>query len=412
MQQLYPIVGIVQNYAWGGNQFIPDLVGKPKSISETYAELWMGTHNRGTAMLENDPENRNLAELIASDPELFLGSSAITKFGLKLPFLFKVLDVSKMLSIQSHPTKKAAIKGFEKENNDGIPLTANHRNYKDDNHKPEVMVALTDFWLLHGFKSIEGISKVLNEVPEFQFLQSHFRDHNIFSLYKYIMRMPQSEVDHLLAPLQKRLIPAFEINALERGHADYWAALAFRDYTKNGHFDRGIFSVYLFNLVHLKPNQGIFQDAGIPHAYLEGVNMELMANSDNVFRGGLTPKHVDVPELLQHLVFHSIEPNILKGTALSEVEKVFSTPAHDFELSYIHLDAGKKYQQSTTEGPQIWIVMEGEVIVKNELQTFIRKRGEIYFVKHASSFEIIASKTAHLFKAGMPKDKNFSGNKN
>lgn len=403
MQQLYPIKGVVQDYAWGGIAFIPNLLGIHNTAQKKYAELWMGTHHRGTATLENDPQNRNLKELISENPSTILGKKVITTFGEKLPFLFKVLAVKKMLSIQVHPTKTSAIIGFEKENKAGISITAFHRNYKDDNHKPEVMVALTDFWLLHGFKSIEDIETVLVEVPELQSLQQHFTTKSIFHLYKMVMEIPQAEVNQLLSPLQKRLSNAFENGELNMSQADYWAALAFKDYTRNGHFDRGIFSIYLFNLVHLKKGQGIFQDAGIPHAYLEGVNMELMANSDNVFRGGLTPKHVDVPELLQHMVFEPIIPQILHGKQISELERVYKTPAPDFELSTIHIKKKQVYKINKNRTPEILIVMEGKVEVKNINQTFSRKKGEIFFVIPESQYELATKKEAVLFKATIPQ---------
>ena len=403
MQQLYPIKGIVQHYAWGGTHFIPELLGLGNPVNDKYAELWMGTHPRGTAFLENDVENRSLADLIASDPREFLGEQTVAQFGNTLPFLFKVLDVQNMLSIQAHPTKAAAVIGFEKENKAGVPISAGHRNYKDDNHKPEVMVALTDFWLLHGFKSMEGITKVLQEVPEFHALQAHFQRKSIFVLYKYLMEMPQAEVDKLLAPLQNRLLPAFENNAFGPHQADYWASLAFKDYTREGHFDRGIFSIYLFNLVFLKTGQGIFQDAGVPHAYLEGVNMELMANSDNVFRGGLTPKHIDVPELLHHLVFESITPRILQGRPRSAFEQVYPTTAPDFELSKVVLENGNNFQKAKVDGPEIWIVTKGEVEVRNAQEVFIRKKGEIFFVKNGAQYQFSAKENAVLFRAGMPR---------
>lgn len=400
--KLYPIKGVVQDYAWGGIVFIPELLGINNAEQKKYAELWMGTHHRGTATLENDPKNRNLSQLIAENPLGILGKKVLEEFGAKLPFLFKVLAVKKMLSIQVHPSKSAAVQGFQKENEMGIPLTAFHRNYKDDNHKPEVMVALTDFWLLHGFKSIEGLKKVFAETPEFQSLQQYFLNDNIFHLYKTVMEMPQKEVDALLAPLQRRLSKGFENNEFDISQADYWAALAFKDYTINGHYDRGIFSIYFFNLVGLKKGQGIFQDAGIPHAYLEGVNMELMANSDNVFRGGLTPKLVDVPELLQHIVFKPVTPHILEGEQISIFERTYQTPAPDFELTHIRITKEQIYKPKINTSPEILIVMEGEIKVQDDTQSFNRKKGEIFFVAANNQYELSAKKTTTLFKASIP----------
>lgn len=396
--KIFPIKGVVQHYAWGGKSFIPNLLGVENGKNQPFAELWMGTHHRGTAIVEKS--GQHLSEVIAAHPKSILGDSVSEKFGHRLPYLFKVLDVQKMLSIQTHPTKAAAELGFKRENEAEIPLTAFHRNYKDDNHKPEVMVALTDFWLLHGFQSLEAIDNMLKNIPEFQILQNHFQNENVRELYQFIMEMPQEQVDTILAPLEKRLKPEFENNQLEKSSPDYWAAMAFQDYTRNGHYDRGIFSIYLYNLVKIEKGKGIFQAAGVPHAYLEGVNMELMANSDNVFRGGLTPKHIDVRELLQHLVFEPVTPKILNGKTISETETVFPTPAPDFQLSRIDLKDGQEANYSS-DSAEILIVMEGKIGVKEKGANFIRKKGEVFFVAANTIYSLKANSESILFKAAV-----------
>ncbi|HRF38817.1 MAG TPA: class I mannose-6-phosphate isomerase, partial [Saprospiraceae bacterium] len=255
-----------------------------------------------------------------------------------------ILDVRKMLSIQAHPTIEKAREGFRRENEQGIPFTAAHRVYKDPNHKPEVMAALSDFWLLHGFKSPQDIESELARVPELRPLLEHFSHRDTAALYRHLMLMPQSEVDALLLPLRERLEPLFVAGELPKSSPDYWAALAFRDFElPGGHCDRGIFSIYLLHLAHIPQGQGIFQAAGVPHAYLEGQNVELMANSDNVFRGGLTPKYIAVEELLDNLVFEPTPPRLIEGSSLNEVETVYPTPAPDFELSRLELPAGTDY---------------------------------------------------------------------
>ena len=398
---IYKLNGVVQHYAWGGTQFIPQLLNVTNEKEQPFAELWMGTHVKGPAKIAVDGKEILLEQLIKKAPAQKLGKKAAANFNNQLPFLFKVLDVNNMLSIQSHPTKKAAELGFAKESKTNISVTAPNRTYRDDNHKPEVMVALTDFWLLHGFKSLDGIQQVL-AIPEFEPLAKHFAEGSIFDLYKVIMEMPQSEVDNLLAPLWKRLQPAFEKGQLEKTTADYWAAQAFLKYTIDGHYDRGIFSIYLFNLVHIKKGTGIFQAAGIPHAYLEGVNMELMANSDNVFRGGLTQKHIDVRELLKHLVFDSVRPQILEGTPVSDVEKVFKTPAPDFELREINLDKNQTYRSTQTTSAETLIVMEGTITINFDNQSLSFNKGESFFVEAQTNYTIIANGTCVLYKAKVP----------
>jgi mannose-6-phosphate isomerase class I len=224
-----------------------------------------------------------------------------------------------MLSIQVHPTKEQAAAGFARENAAGIDLGAAERNYKDDNHKPEVAVALTDFWMLHGFRPLDQIAEALRKVPELCSSMPDFsarlvragdvtqaRRDLLRDLYRAVMTMPQEHVDLLLNALVERLASGAWS---DKDGPDYWVARAAETFPPVGrHRDRGIFSIYLLNLVHLRPGQGTFQPAGTLHAYPEGVTVELMASSDNVLRGGLTRKHVDVSELMGILSFDDGTP--------------------------------------------------------------------------------------------------------
>jgi len=398
---LYKLKGIVQHYAWGGMRFIPDLLNKTNDKKQPYAELWVGTHVKGPSKIVVEKRTQPLKKFIKKHPKRILGKKAVTQFGEQLPFLFKVLDVKKMLSIQAHPTKKAAEIGFAEEEKLDIDRTAPNRTYRDANHKPEVMVALSTFWLLHGFKSITQIQEVL-EIPEFQPLKDYFVDNNVLSLYKAIMEMPQSEVNRLLTPLDKRLQLLKDAGELEREDVDYWAAKAFDEYTIDGQYDRGIFSIYLMNLVRLKRGEGIYQAAGIPHAYLEGINVELMANSDNVFRGGLTQKHINVTELLKHLDFKPILPKILKGVPISALEKVFKTPTPDFELSQIKLPKGNIYRPKNYPSVQIFIVIEGEGAVLGLNNQLLLKPGDIFLVEANTPCKIMPKNDVLIFKAKVP----------
>lgn len=394
--KVMPLRGAIQHYDWGGFEYIPNLIGIKNTDHKPFAELWMGAHPSAPAIMINNGATTPLDYLVKNAPQAILGKKVADRFDNRLPYLFKVLDVRKMLSIQAHPTKKQAEEGFRKENQEGIPLDAKHRNYKDDNHKPEVMVALTDFWLLHGFKTIQAIRQTLTKVPEFRDLQHFVSKDSIFDLYKYVMEIPQNEANVMLAPLEQRL----KTERPEKDSPDYWAKQAFHDHPpKDGNYDRGIFSIYFFNLVHLKPGQGIFQGAGVPHAYLEGVNVELMANSDNVFRGGLTSKHVDVPELLKSLVFEPIIPKVIKGTEISDTEWVYPTPAPDFELHKIEISQNKSHYAPETNAPHIMIVIKGSVTV-NDDHTF--GRGDILFAPANISYELDTDTNATIFKATVP----------
>lgn len=413
MRKVFPIKGAVQNYAWGGKEFIPKLMGKQNVDNQPFAEIWLGAHQRGPAMLKMNGKEVSLKDFIEKNPNV-LGEKVIKQFGKTLPYLFKVLDVNKMLSIQTHPSKDAAVKGYYAEEKAGIPITAFDRNYKDDNHKPEVMVALTEFWLLHGFKSLEAIEEVLKSVPEFKMLLEYYQrilekevDNKLYHFYKNLMEMSQKTVDEILQPLAERLSLDFVAGKIPKSSPDYWVALAFRDnMLEGGHFDRGIFSIYIFNLVCLKRGEGIFQDAGIPHAYLEGVNMELMANSDNVFRGGLTVKHVDVKELLEHVVFEPVTPNILTGTEIERGVKVYKTSAPDFELTRILLKDFQTYNCTEVNSPETLIVMKGEVIVQSGKEEFRLERGGAFFAPNGSEYTLVSDGTSEVFKAAVPDRDN------
>lgn len=409
MKKVFPIKGAVQNYAWGGKEFIPKLMGVQNVDNQPFAEIWLGVHQRGPATLKMDGRDISLKDFLEKNPNA-LGEKVIKQFGKTLPYLFKVLDVNQMLSIQSHPTKKAAEIGYYAEEKAGIPITAFNRNYKDDNHKPEVMVAMTEFWLLHGFKSLEGIEETLKSVPEFKMLLEYYQrilqkevDNKLFHFYKNLMELSQKMVDEILQPLAERLSLDFVVKKIAKSNPDYWAALAFRDnMLVGGHFDRGIFSIYILNLICLQKGEGIFQDAGIPHAYLEGVNMELMANSDNVFRGGLTVKHIDVKEFLEHVVFEPVTPNILKGTEIEPGVKVYKTPAPDFELTRILLKDFQAFYCTEAKSPETLIVMQGEVIVQSEDEEFRLGRGGAFFAPSGSKYTLVSDGTSEVFRAAVP----------
>jgi mannose-6-phosphate isomerase len=407
--------GVVQHYDWGGHNFIPDLLGVENSTRRPFAELWIGAHGKAPSMVELAGGQEPLDDLIAEDPEAMLGAAANRHFHGRLPYLFKVLDVHKMLSIQAHPTLIQAREGFARENAEGVSLQAGSRNYKDDNHKPELGVALTDFWMLHGFRPLEQIAQTLAQTPELLPLmpestlelrppgQHHdVRRKLLRALYSNVMTMPQDEVDGLLGRLLSRLRAA---PLPDKDSADYWALRAAESFPlPGGHLDRGIFSVYLLNLVHLRPGQATFQPAGVLHAYLEGVNVELMANSDNVLRGGLTTKHVDVPELLRILTFEGGAPEVFEGSQVSDQERVYRTPAEEFELSRISVAAQGRYIGEAAYGPKALLVLEGSGSLTSAGRSLSLARGSIVFAPCGTQFVLGAdAEELVAFQAGLPR---------
>ncbi len=397
-KQLFKLTGKVQHYQWGGFSFLPKLLNISNETKKPFAEYWLGAHQNAPASL--DGESEVLDHYLQHYPAL-LGEKVEARFG-RLPYLLKVLDVKDMLSIQVHPSKEAAMLEFKRENEAGIPATAADRNYKDDNHKPELMLALSDFWLLHGFKVESSLWEYISQVKEFDFMKPLFEKGGYELLYRTLMEMPQAQVNSILDPLIDRLLPLYKKNELPMDEPAFWAARAALTYNREGIADRGIFSIYLLNLVHLDAGEAIFQDAGVLHAYLEGQNMEIMANSDNVLRGGLTPKHIDVQELIKHVDFKPLVPNIIHGKKVSDFEEVYLTPAPDFQLSRLSVAAGVETSVTCTSA-EVFFVSEGVVLVEdtNNEQVNLMK-GEAAIAFAGATVILNGQENAIIFRASVP----------
>ena len=353
---MHSLIGRIQHYTWGGNTYIPSLF-QQKEGEQPCAEYWLGIHaGAPSQVMLGQGASTSLQSLINSDKARYLGNAVCKRFG-NLPYLLKILDVKDMLSIQVHPNKQAAEEGFDKENALAIPLNAPNRNYKDDNHKPEMMVALSDFWLLHGFSP--NIDQQLDAYGFLHGFKEIFQAEGIRGIYQKVMELPQEEVDRLIAPHIQTIMPLYVANQLPKTSPDFWAARAVHNFCGDGHYDRGIFSIYLFNILNLKPGEGIFQGAGLPHAYLEGQNIELMSNSDNVLRAGLTPKHVDIPELLANTAFVPTIAEIIPGS-LNKTVQHYPCPIGDFSLTAYFLSAGEK-MEFTVDSPSIFLMLNGQV---------------------------------------------------
>jgi mannose-6-phosphate isomerase len=353
---MYNLQGVIQHYSWGGNSFLPALLNQSNTEGKPFAEYWLGVHAGGPGIVDlGEGGFTQLNNLIGSDKLKHLGETTINQFK-GLPFLLKILDVKDMLSIQVHPNKERAKQGFEEEEQKGIAISAPHRNYKDQNHKPEVMVALSEFWLLHGFAG--NIEERLNHYSFLNQFLTQFKAGGIKELYAHLLKLPQDRVNEILAAHAERIVPLYLANRLEKENPDFWAARAILNLCADGQFDKGIFSIYLMNILHLQPGEGIFQGAGLLHAYLEGQNVELMANSDNVLRAGLTPKHIDIPELLANTNFVATIPKIIR-VSLNNGFQEFPCNTSDFLIQRLHLQPGEERQMSLM-GPTIVLQINGE----------------------------------------------------
>ena len=227
-----------------------------------------------------------------------------------------------------------------------------------------------------------------------------FKNNDYKKLYQYVMEMPQHEVNSLLAPLVHRELQNKKDNQLTKEQPGWWVAKLYEHQTSIDNIDRGVFSIYFFNIVKVNPGEAIFQGAGIPHAYLEGQNVELMANSDNVLRGGLTPKHIDVPELLKHTIFEGVTPDVMKGKEIKKGEKNYSCPVNDFGISKIELGSGQAYTSSASS-LEIIVIMDGNMQVKG-LNNLRLRTGEVAAILCGETYNISTEHHLLAYKAFVP----------
>ncbi|MFF8608693.1 mannose-6-phosphate isomerase, class I [Streptomyces sp. NPDC015346] len=342
------LVNTVRPYAWGSTTAIPELLGTTPT-GEPQAEMWMGAHPGAPSVTERGPLN----EVIDADPVRELGAPAVEKFGPHLPFLLKLLAAGAPLSLQVHPDLAQAKAGFAAEEAAGVPFDAPHRNYKDANHKPELICALTPFEGLCGFRDPVEAADVLDALgvdslkPYVDLLHAHPEEAALREVLTALLTADHEEMAHTVAEATAAA------TRLGGAHAPY-AAIA-HHYPS----DPGVIAAMLLNHVRLQPGEALFLGAGVPHAYLDGLGVEIMANSDNVLRCGLTPKHVDVPELLRIVRFEPTDPGVLRPEASPSGEEVYDTPTDEFRLSRFVRAPGAAPTDVTAPTPQILLAVAG-----------------------------------------------------
>ena len=400
MRKIGLLKNTIQEYAWGSRAAIPELLGQSVPADKPQAELWMGAHPKAPSQVFADGLWRSLPEVIQASPEETLGQKVAARFSNKLPFLFKVLAAAKPLSIQAHPNKEQAGQGFARENELGIPLDAGHRNYRDDNHKPEIICALTPFWALNGFRRIEEILSLLEEaeIPDLAEIVSLLRSHsNRDGLKKFFNHLMTTDSG------KKGKIVEQAVNSAEKRTPKepvwMWMIRLNEEYPG----DIGVLSPLFLNLVRLEPQQAMYLPAGELHGYLEGVGIELMANSDNVLRGGLTPKHIDVQELLAVLNFTDGDLNILSPKNSTSGEAIYSTEAEEFVLSVIRINKTAPFSSPRDRSVEMIMCTEGEVSVTDlsDGETTRLTRG-VSIIVPAAVEQYRIDGEATLYKATVP----------
>ncbi|MBW1976843.1 MAG: mannose-6-phosphate isomerase, class I [Deltaproteobacteria bacterium] len=399
MSRIAPLKNRIQQYGWGSRVFIPDLLGLQTPAQKPQAELWMGTHPNGPSMVFWNRGWKPLPDVVAQDPEGILGKVVARKFSSQLPFLFKVLAADRPLSIQAHPDQEQARRGFERENQLKIPLNSPRRNYKDKNHKPEILCALTPFWALKGFRDIEEIlvtvdklgCRALSELTAP--LRARSRSESLREFFASLMMMGHNEQEKVLSDVVQ------SIKANRGGDPVLeWALKLSRDFPG----DIGALSPLFLNLLLLEPGEAIYLPAGELHAYLKGAGIELMANSDNVLRGGLTSKHVDVEELLRVLSFSSGKARIQRPEKLRDGEWAYRVPAKEFMLSVIAPGKGS-FKSPEKRSVEIMICTKGNAWI-TDFET-----GQKISLKRGGSFLVPASIRQYqimgesmIYKAAVP----------
>lgn len=365
---IFKLQNTVKNYEWGSSEWLPDFLGEKNRSRIPWAELWMGVNPAGPSRVAG-AEGLLLSELIGRNPQALLGRETAETYG-KLPFLFKVEAAEKPLSIQTHPSREQAREGFERENREGILLDAPNRNYRDANHKPEIFCALNPFAALCGFRKPLEI-KTLIDILSRGYTQGGegALKNGLESLVSALEN--ENPLKAFLAALfslgrEAREALGFFIKArrslLERDFPEYrdeWELCAYLANLYPG--DPGIIAPLYLNIIELAPGQAMYLPAGVFHAYIHGMGVELMADSDNVLRGGLTSKHVDADELFKILSFSEYKPEILKVPDPVPPMYTYPAPSREFALSVLHGSGG--VIPYTETGPSIVLVTGGSAAV-------------------------------------------------
>jgi mannose-6-phosphate isomerase len=367
-----PLDNPIQEYAWGSHTVLADFLGTPAPTPRPQAELWIGAHPAAPSRVSS---GRSLEEHIAADPEAALGPRSIAAFGPRLPFLLKVLAVAEPLSLQVHPDREQAERGFAAER---TPPGDPARNYKDSWPKPEIVCALSDFHALCGLREPREAAGLLTGVASLRGVAAMLDGGDLRGAVETLLTWPS---------------PKEAVAEAAAVAPEPYASLAARHPG-----DMGVIVAMLMTEVRLAPGQALYVPPRVPHAYLSGTAVELMAGSDNVLRAGLTPKHVDVPELLAVASFDPRPPRVL-DPAHRAGEDVYPTPAPEFRLS--RLDA-REGPVLPAEGPQLFLCTEGDLSLRRDGRSVDLHRGQAVFAGHRGPpIEVTGTGTA--FRASLPE---------
>ncbi len=382
---IYTLNNPIKNFPWGSRTAIRDYFGVDNSNLEHQAEIWMGAHPSASSSISQAGVDISLCDVIASNPDYWLGKETKENFS-SLPFLMKVLAAEEPLSIQVHPSKKAAELGFAKENEQGIPLDAANRNYKDANHKPELVYALTPYLAMNGFREFREIVTNFDAIglPVLKDLFQPFKqDPNPRTLAEFFAAILALEGE-LKAQAISQLLNSLKM--IGKDHFAYQASLLISRFSHLYPEDVGLFAPLFLNVIELQPGEAMFLYAETPHAYIHGLGVEVMANSDNVLRAGLTPKHIDVEELVANTNFESVKyEDLLMEGSVDLGRTTFNTPVDDFNVDVLT----NTRVTVDVSSPEIILCIQGEVCFLYKDNLLVITKGEsVVIPAHMKKYNI------------------------
>ncbi|MFI9155262.1 mannose-6-phosphate isomerase, class I [Streptomyces sp. NPDC053367] len=393
------LTNTVRPYPWGSATALPQLMGlAPDGTPQ--AELWMGAHPAAPSYAERTGRLEALDKVVAADPRGELGDWVVDRFGSRLPFLLKLLAADAPLSLQVHPDADQAAAGFAREEERGVPLDAPHRSYRDPHHKPEMIVALGPFEGLCGFRAPGASADLLETLgvaglaPYVEMLRSgRPEEQALREVFTGFLSAGPDLVDDVTDALARSAREGGERAAL----FDVYHRIA-----RAHPGDAGVPAALLVRHVRLSPGEALFLGAGVPHAYVRGLGVEIMAASDNVLRCGLTDKHVDVAELLRVVRFEAVPVRPSGPVFGPGGEDLYPAPVDDFRLSRVRVRTGGEVaaQALGGRGPQILVCTEGAVRLRGPQDDVLLTAGRSVYARHGERIAVSGEGT--VFRATVP----------